>query len=78
MKKGGNVKMAENKMEAVAKLFGIKDNVRFTVNYQGYKFDCRFTNGEFEVFDVPPEYAFRFKETMLYWLITGRAVIVDD
>lgn len=73
---------ADNKMEQVAKLLGQELEKRFTVSYFGTKFDCKFfkrTNGkcDFTVLDEP-EFSFCFTEQILYALITGRAVIVDD
>jgi hypothetical protein len=74
--------MAENKMPEVAKLLGQKINKRFTVEYCSTKFDCKFYRSEsgkygFMVLDEP-EFSFCFTEQILYALITGTAVIVDD
>jgi hypothetical protein len=74
--------MAENKMEEVAKLLGQKINKRFTVEYLNTKFDCIFfisvsRKYDFKVLDEP-EFSFCFTEQLLYELITGGAVIVDD
>lgn len=74
--------MAENKMAEVAKLLGQKINKRFTVDYCDRKCDCEFyviasgTVG-FRVLDEP-EFSFCFTEQVLYWLLVGGAVIVDD
>lgn len=74
--------MADNKMAEVAKLLGQKINKRFTVEYFNTKFDCMFfisvsRKYEFKVLNEP-EFSFCFTEQVLYELITGRAVIVDD
>lgn len=74
--------MAENKMAEVAKLLGQKINKRFTVEYFNTKFDCIFfisVSGKYD-FKVlnEPEFSFCFSEQILYALITGRAVIIDD
>lgn len=74
--------MNENKMEQVAKLLGQKINKRFTVEYCNTKFDCEFYRSEsgrygFTVLDEPG-FSFCFTEQILYALLTGGAVIVDD
>ncbi len=74
--------MVENKMAEVAKLLGQKINKRFTVEYCSTKFDCKFylsVSGKygFMVLDEPP-FAFCFTEQILYGLLNGTAVIVDD
>jgi hypothetical protein len=74
--------MSENKMAEVAKLLGQKINKRFTVECCNTKFDCKFyrsASGKygFTVLDEP-EFSFCFTEQILYALITGNAVIVDD
>lgn len=74
--------MAENKMADVAKILGQKINKRFTVEYCNTKFDCKFfkhASGkcDFRVLDEP-EFSFCFTEQVLYALITGGAVVVDD
>jgi hypothetical protein len=74
--------MNENKMEQVAKLLGQELGKRFTVSYFGTKFDCVFykrTRGEidFKVYDEP-QFAFCFTEQILYALITGGAVILNE
>lgn len=74
--------MAENKMPEVAKLLGQKINRRFTVEYFNTKFDCIFfisveRKYEFTVLNKP-EFSFCFPEQVLYALITGRAVIINE
>ena len=74
--------MAENKMAEVAKILGQKINKRFTVEYFNTKFDCKFYRSVggrygFTVLNEP-EFSFCFTEQILYALITGGAVIVDD
>ena len=69
-------------MVEVAKLLGQKINKRFTVEYCNTKFDCKFyrsVGGKygFTVLDEP-EFSFCFTEQILYALITGEAVIVND
>jgi adenine C2-methylase RlmN of 23S rRNA A2503 and tRNA A37 len=71
-----------NKMAEVAKLLGQKINKRFTVEYFNTKFDCMFfinvsRKYDFTVLDEP-EFSFCFTEQLLYALITGEAVIVDE
>lgn len=68
--------MAENKMEAVAQLFGKKLGERFTVKW-GFMFDCRFDEYGLYVLNVPP-FSDYFMERLLYDLLKGEAVIVDD
>lgn len=72
--------MNENKMAEVARLLGQKINTRFTVEYYGTKFDCKFfrrASGkcDFTVLNEP-EFSFCFTEQILFGLITGVAVIV--
>lgn len=69
--------MAENKMEQVAALLEQELGKRFTVDYYGTNFDCWFIGGTFEVIDAPP-FTHCFDEQVLYGLITGEAVIVDE
>jgi len=74
--------MNEDIMVEVAKLLGQKINKRFTVEYFNTKFDCKFfkrASGkcDFTVLDEP-EFSFCFTEQILYALITGGAVIVND
>lgn len=74
--------MNEDKMEEVARLLGQKINKRFTVEYFNTKFDCKFfkrASGkcDFTVLDEP-EFSFCFTEQILYALIIGGAVVVND
>ena len=74
--------MAENKMAEVAKLLGQKINKRFTVEYFNTKFDCILfirvdRKYDFKVLNEP-EFSFCFTEQILYALITGGAVIVNE
>lgn len=69
--------MAENKMEQVAKLLGQELGKRFTVRYYGINFGCWFIGGTFEVIDASSPKQ-RVNEQVLYGLITGEAVIVDE
>lgn len=78
MEKGGNVKMAENKMEAIAKLFGKKLGERFTVERDHDRFDCRFMQHGLETFGVYENPYMAFDCFILEDLLTGRAVIIDD
>jgi hypothetical protein len=79
---GSGVIMADNKMAEVAKLLGQKINKRFTVEYFNTKFDCMFfisvsRRYDFKVLNEP-DFSFCFTEQILYALITGGAVIIDD
>jgi hypothetical protein len=72
----------DNKMAEVAKLLGQKINKRFTVEYFNTKFDCIFfirvdRKYDFKVLNEP-EFSFCFTEQILYALITGGAVIVNE
>lgn len=74
--------MAKSKMAEVAKLLGQKINKRFTVDYCNTKFDCIFFISVSRKYDFTvlnkPEYSFCFTEQLLYALITGEAVIIDE
>lgn len=70
--------MAENKMAEVARLFGKKQGERFRVKFHGFKFDCVFCDGRFEVWGKPEFAHDFFDEVMFYALCSGEAVIVND
>lgn len=71
--------MTENKMEQVAAMFGKKLGEMFTVKWGSpdFMFDCRFDEYGLYVLSVPP-FSDYFSERLLYDLLKGRAVIVDD
>lgn len=67
----------KNKMAEVVKMFGKKLNERFTISYLGRRFCCEFDEYGIDVYDEPP-FAVCFNEQILYALLTGEAMIVDD
>lgn len=70
--------MAENKMEAVAKLFGKKLGERFTIKRYNDRFDCCFMQYGLETFGAYENPYMSFNVFILQELFTGTAVIVDD
>ena len=72
--------MAENKMEQVAAMFGKRLGERFTVERHGERFDCAITRYGIDCFTVyeNPYIEFNVSAFILYDLLTGEAVIVDD
>ena len=70
--------MADNKMEAVAQLFGKKLGERFTVERDHDIFDCRFMKSGFETSCAYENPYMDFDCFILEELLTGKAVIVDD
>ena len=62
--------MAENRMEAVAKLFGKQFGEMFTVEWGSpdFMFDCRFDEYGLYVLSVPP-FSDYFSERLLYDLL---------
>jgi hypothetical protein len=75
---GSVAKMAENKMEAVAQLFGKKLNERFTVRYDNCLFDCKFTDCGFTSYGAYENPYLDCDAFILQDLLVGRAVIVDE
>ncbi len=71
--------MVENKMADVAALFGKKLGEMFTVKWGSpdFMFDCRFDEYGLYVLSEPP-FSDHFSQRLLYDLLKGRAVIVDD
>ena len=70
--------MAENKMEAVAQLFGKQLGERFTVKRDNMMFDCRFTKHGLDTFGVYENPYMSFDVFILEELLTGRAVIINE
>lgn len=70
--------MAENKMEAVAQLFGKKLGERFTVKYDNDLFDCKFAEYGFDTYGAYDNPYLNFDAFILQDLLVGRAVIVND
>jgi hypothetical protein len=71
--------MAENKMSEVAKLFGKELGEMFTVEWGSpdFMFDCRFDEYGLYVSGVPP-FSDYFRERLLYDLLKGKAVIINE
>lgn len=70
--------MAENKMEAVAKLFGKRLGERFTVERDHDRFDCEFSACGFMVRGAYENPYLSFDAFILQELLTGTAVIAGD
>jgi hypothetical protein len=70
--------MAENKMAEVAKLFSKKLGERFKVKRDNEVFDCAITRYGIYCFSVYENPYIDLNAFVLYDLLTGEAVIVDD
>lgn len=70
--------MAENKMEQVAAMFGKKLGERFTVERYGERFDCAVTRYGMDCFSTYENPYIELNAFVLYDLLCGEAVIVDD
>jgi len=69
---------AENKMAAVAQLFGKELGERFTVRYDTYLFDCKFTDCGFTSYGAYDNPYLDCDAFILQDLLVGRAVVVND
>lgn len=69
--------MAENKMEAVAQLFGKELGERFTVNIRGTRYGARFLGRGFEVIGAENPYV-DIDAYVLFDLLAGYAEVDDD
>ena len=70
--------MAENKMEQVAAMFGKQLGERFTVERDYDRFDCEFAACGFLTYGASENPYLNFDGLILWDLLTGRAVIVDE
>jgi hypothetical protein len=70
--------MAENKMEAVAQLFGKRLGEEFTVESWNKKFRVTFTVLGIDVLGYDSHLALELGHTLLISLLTGMAVIVNE
>jgi hypothetical protein len=70
-------KMAENKMEAVAQLFGKKLGEEFTVKYQVSKYKWYIVDN-LAFTDKGLTHYGKSKDVILRQLLTGQAVVVDE
>jgi hypothetical protein len=69
--------MADNKMEALAQLFGKQLGKRFTVNFYNRLFDVAFDKHGLRVFS-DEIFEDELSRLLLEGLIIGNVVIVDD
>lgn len=67
-----------NKMEVIAAIFGKKLGERFTVYRYGQKFDCAFRINGIDSYSTYENPYIELDAFVLYDLLTGEAVIVDD
>jgi hypothetical protein len=73
----GWLEMAENKMEAVAHLFGKEMGKRFTINFYGRIYDVSFDKHGLRVFS-DEIFEDELSRLLLEGLIIGNAVIVNE
>jgi hypothetical protein len=70
-------KMADNKMEQVAAMFGKELKERFCIIRYGDRYDARFLERGFEVYGLENPYV-DMDSFVLMDLLTGRVEIVED
>ena len=70
--------MAENKMEAVAKLFNKKLGERFTVRIDNQRYSCSFEEYGFNSYGAYENPYLSFDAFILQELLTGTAVIINE